>query len=56
LLGRTQSHGVAEIRVPRAVDVVAQLPLLGSGKVDYPAVQRLAEAWLAWTSAVSESG
>jgi hypothetical protein len=30
--------------VPREVMVVDKLPLLGTGKTDYPAVQKLAEA------------
>ena len=33
-----------EIAIPREVCRVAALPLLGSGKTDYPAVQRLASA------------
>ncbi len=33
-----------EIAIPREVCRVAALPLLGSGKTDYPAVQRLAAA------------
>jgi acyl-[acyl-carrier-protein]-phospholipid O-acyltransferase/long-chain-fatty-acid--[acyl-carrier-protein] ligase len=43
LLAATRERGVAEIQVPREVMVVDKLPLLGTGKVDYPAVQRLAE-------------
>ncbi|HBK05148.1 MAG TPA: acyl-[ACP]--phospholipid O-acyltransferase [Acetobacteraceae bacterium] len=43
LLAAARERGVAEIHVPREVMVVAKLPLLGSGKIDYPAVQRLAE-------------
>ncbi len=33
-----------DIAIPREVCRVAALPLLGSGKTDYPAVQRLAAA------------
>ena len=33
-----------EIAIPRDVLAVASLPLLGSGKTDYPAVQLLATA------------
>jgi acyl-[acyl-carrier-protein]-phospholipid O-acyltransferase / long-chain-fatty-acid--[acyl-carrier-protein] ligase len=42
LLARARERGVAEIMVPRDVMVVAKLPLLGTGKIDYPAVQALA--------------
>jgi acyl-[acyl-carrier-protein]-phospholipid O-acyltransferase/long-chain-fatty-acid--[acyl-carrier-protein] ligase len=41
MLARARERGVAEIMVPRDVVVVSKLPLLGTGKVDYPAVQRL---------------
>jgi acyl-[acyl-carrier-protein]-phospholipid O-acyltransferase/long-chain-fatty-acid--[acyl-carrier-protein] ligase len=44
LLSHARGKGVPEIIVPRAVLVVRSVPLLGSGKVDYPAVQRLVEA------------
>jgi acyl-[acyl-carrier-protein]-phospholipid O-acyltransferase/long-chain-fatty-acid--[acyl-carrier-protein] ligase len=37
-------EGLPEIAIPREVIAVAALPLLGSGKTDYPAVQRLAAA------------
>jgi acyl-[acyl-carrier-protein]-phospholipid O-acyltransferase/long-chain-fatty-acid--[acyl-carrier-protein] ligase len=35
--------GLAEITVPRDVIEIGQLPLLGTGKIDYPAVTRFAE-------------
>jgi acyl-[acyl-carrier-protein]-phospholipid O-acyltransferase/long-chain-fatty-acid--[acyl-carrier-protein] ligase len=35
--------GVPEIAVPREVIKIERLPLLGTGKIDYPAVTRLAE-------------
>jgi acyl-[acyl-carrier-protein]-phospholipid O-acyltransferase / long-chain-fatty-acid--[acyl-carrier-protein] ligase len=41
LLARARERGIAEIMVPRDVVVVPKIPLLGTGKVDYPAVQRL---------------
>jgi acyl-[acyl-carrier-protein]-phospholipid O-acyltransferase / long-chain-fatty-acid--[acyl-carrier-protein] ligase len=42
---------VPEIMVPRALLPVPAVPLLGTGKIDYPAVQRLAEAAHAGTAA-----
>jgi acyl-[acyl-carrier-protein]-phospholipid O-acyltransferase/long-chain-fatty-acid--[acyl-carrier-protein] ligase len=42
MLLRARERGMAEIMVPREVMVVAKVPLLGTGKVDYPAVQVLA--------------
>ncbi len=45
LLGFAQSRGTAEIMVPRAVEIVPEMPLLGTGKIDSPAIQRVAEAW-----------
>jgi acyl-[acyl-carrier-protein]-phospholipid O-acyltransferase/long-chain-fatty-acid--[acyl-carrier-protein] ligase len=44
LLAIARARGVAEVMVPKAVLVVDAVPLLGSGKTDYPAVQKLAEA------------
>jgi acyl-[acyl-carrier-protein]-phospholipid O-acyltransferase/long-chain-fatty-acid--[acyl-carrier-protein] ligase len=44
LLTDARSRGVPELMVPRHVMKVGRLPLLGSGKVDYPAVARLVEA------------
>ena len=47
--GRQGNHAAArarlvpEIMVPRAVLCVPAVPLLGTGKIDYPAVQRLAD-------------
>lgn len=42
LLAHARAQGVAELLVPREVRAVGAVPLLGSGKVDYPAAQRLA--------------
>lgn len=44
VLAHARTRGMAEIAVPRTIQHVGSLPLLGSGKVDYPAVQRMAEA------------
>jgi acyl-[acyl-carrier-protein]-phospholipid O-acyltransferase/long-chain-fatty-acid--[acyl-carrier-protein] ligase len=43
LLSAARDRGIGEIMVPREVMVVDKLPLLGTGKTDYPAVQKLAE-------------
>jgi acyl-[acyl-carrier-protein]-phospholipid O-acyltransferase/long-chain-fatty-acid--[acyl-carrier-protein] ligase len=39
-----RERGLADMLVPRAVRVIERMPLLGTGKVDYPAVARLVEA------------
>jgi acyl-[acyl-carrier-protein]-phospholipid O-acyltransferase/long-chain-fatty-acid--[acyl-carrier-protein] ligase len=44
LVAAAQRERLPELTVPRDVVAVAALPLLGSGKTDYPAVQRLAAA------------
>jgi acyl-[acyl-carrier-protein]-phospholipid O-acyltransferase/long-chain-fatty-acid--[acyl-carrier-protein] ligase len=44
LLTQAKARGTAELLVPRRVIVVDQLPLLGSGKIDYPAVAGLVAA------------
>jgi acyl-[acyl-carrier-protein]-phospholipid O-acyltransferase/long-chain-fatty-acid--[acyl-carrier-protein] ligase len=42
----TYAHqtGAAEIAVPRRIVKALDIPVLGSGKIDYVAVQRMAEA------------
>ncbi|HAH04909.1 MAG TPA: acyl-[ACP]--phospholipid O-acyltransferase [Elusimicrobia bacterium] len=42
LLKRARDTGVTELMVPRNIKPVGSLPALGSGKTDYPAIQRLA--------------
>jgi acyl-[acyl-carrier-protein]-phospholipid O-acyltransferase/long-chain-fatty-acid--[acyl-carrier-protein] ligase len=42
LVEAAHREGLPEIAIPREVCQVAALPLLGSGKTDYPAVQRIA--------------
>jgi acyl-[acyl-carrier-protein]-phospholipid O-acyltransferase/long-chain-fatty-acid--[acyl-carrier-protein] ligase len=41
LLVWVRNHGVPELAVPRRVIAVAEIPVLGSGKTDYPGVARL---------------
>jgi acyl-[acyl-carrier-protein]-phospholipid O-acyltransferase/long-chain-fatty-acid--[acyl-carrier-protein] ligase len=43
LLATSRERGLAEIQVPRDVMIVDKIPVLGTGKIDYPAVQRLVE-------------
>lgn len=43
ILSWAQSHGVAELSVPRRVFHIEHIPVLGTGKVDYGAVQAEAE-------------
>ena len=43
LLTYWRSRGATELMVPAEVRVVDALPLLGSGKIDFPGVQRMAE-------------
>jgi acyl-[acyl-carrier-protein]-phospholipid O-acyltransferase/long-chain-fatty-acid--[acyl-carrier-protein] ligase len=42
MLARARERGMAEIMVPRDVMIVSALPMLGTGKIDYPSVQTLA--------------
>jgi acyl-[acyl-carrier-protein]-phospholipid O-acyltransferase/long-chain-fatty-acid--[acyl-carrier-protein] ligase len=44
ILALARARMIPEIMVPRAMLSVPSIPLLGTGKVDYPAVQRLADA------------
>ena len=37
-----RANGVVELMVPREIRVVAALPVLGTGKTDYPALTALA--------------
>ena len=43
LLAHWRAHGATELMVPAEVRVVEAVPLLGSGKIDFAGVQRLAE-------------
>jgi acyl-[acyl-carrier-protein]-phospholipid O-acyltransferase/long-chain-fatty-acid--[acyl-carrier-protein] ligase len=44
LLAFARQRGVPELMVPRSIIPVGSLPLLATGKVDYPAVERLVAA------------
>jgi len=44
LLAFARQRGVPELMVPRSIQAVGSVPLLATGKVDYPAVERLVEA------------
>jgi len=43
LLARAKAKGVPELWLPRTIIAVESIPLLGTGKIDYPAVTRLVE-------------
>ena len=43
LTAHLKAAGWAEVAIPKKIMAVAKLPLLGSGKTDYPALDRLAE-------------
>ncbi|MGD9591732.1 MAG: acyl-[ACP]--phospholipid O-acyltransferase [Candidatus Berkiella sp.] len=36
-----KAHGISELAVPKVIQIVTALPLLGSGKVDYSAIMKL---------------
>jgi acyl-[acyl-carrier-protein]-phospholipid O-acyltransferase/long-chain-fatty-acid--[acyl-carrier-protein] ligase len=44
LLAHAQSMGVPELNVPRRIIRTTEIPVLGSGKTDYVAIQRMVEA------------
>jgi acyl-[acyl-carrier-protein]-phospholipid O-acyltransferase/long-chain-fatty-acid--[acyl-carrier-protein] ligase len=44
LVAHAHQAGAAEIAVPRRIVKATDIPVLGSGKIDYVAVQRMAEA------------
>jgi acyl-[acyl-carrier-protein]-phospholipid O-acyltransferase/long-chain-fatty-acid--[acyl-carrier-protein] ligase len=46
LLAQVRSAGHSELFVPKTILVVPRVPLLGTGKIDYPAVTKLAEEQL----------
>ena len=46
LLAHAKAVGAAELTVPRRIMTVPEIPVLGTGKTDYVAIQRMAEAEL----------
>jgi len=44
LLAHFKAMGAPELAAPRRIIRVNELPVLGSGKTDYVAIQRMAEA------------
>jgi acyl-[acyl-carrier-protein]-phospholipid O-acyltransferase / long-chain-fatty-acid--[acyl-carrier-protein] ligase len=44
LIAHAQQIGAPELAVPRKVIKVQEIPLLGTGKTDYPAIQRIVDA------------
>ena len=46
ILAWAKNHGVPELSVPKRVYHVDEIPVLGTGKIDYGAVQKKAEALL----------
>jgi acyl-[acyl-carrier-protein]-phospholipid O-acyltransferase/long-chain-fatty-acid--[acyl-carrier-protein] ligase len=44
LVTHAHAHGASELAVPRKIVKTTDIPVLGSGKTDYVAVQRMAEA------------
>ncbi|NWG91584.1 MAG: AMP-binding protein [Parvularculaceae bacterium] len=51
LLAWAQNHGVPEIAVPKKIVSVAEVPVLGTGKLDYVAVARIAADGVGLTEA-----
>ena len=43
LIEAARRMGLSELYIPRQVLTVPEIPLLGSGKPDYPGLRRLAE-------------
>lgn len=41
LLAYAKEQGITELSVPKVVHVIQKLPVLGTGKVDYPALERM---------------
>ena len=44
LLAHAQSSGASELSAPRRILKTSEVPVLGTGKTDYVAIQRMVEA------------
>jgi acyl-[acyl-carrier-protein]-phospholipid O-acyltransferase/long-chain-fatty-acid--[acyl-carrier-protein] ligase len=44
LLAWAHNHGVSELAVPRKILVLPAIPVMGTGKTDYVALEKLAQA------------
>ena len=44
LLAHAQSQGASDLAAPRKIVRVPEIPVLGTGKTDYVAIQRMVEA------------
>lgn len=55
LLATAQKEGVPELFVPRVIVTVPKVPLLGTGKTDYPGVRKLADEALKQPTSVATS-
>ena len=53
LLAWAKSHGVPELAVPKKIVYVDEVPVLGTGKLDYVSVKRLAEEKVAAEAAAA---
>jgi len=53
LIGWAHNHGVSELAVPRRIVNVDEVPVLGTGKTNYGAVQKIVEAALQPSGTVS---
>jgi len=51
LLAHARERGATELMVPAEVRIVEAMPLLGSGKVDFPGVQRMVDGLVAASQA-----
>ena len=43
LMAYARSNGIAELSIPRSIVLVARIPVLGTGKMDYVGIMKLAE-------------
>ncbi len=55
LVGWAHNHGVPDLAVPRRIILVDEVPVLGTGKTNYGAVQKIVEAALQPTGTVGAS-